>query len=305
MVTVESSLPPDKGKSNMPSSFLPGRRRAPKAPWHSALRSSVTPQFAVKTVAALGIVGAATASVVVPAAGPAGATSLTGTVATAQTQTATASAAVADARMAAFLGASRDTERTSVVERESSPVGGASGGAGTTGAVTSPAAPAPTVAGAVGITGIEAVAKPAPEVNLDKAPASASAPASATQDSVYAAGGYSPTAHLGFCRGLGLGSNAAGVCSAIRSLFGPMTIGGYRAGDGGDHGAGQAADIMTSNFAQGDAIAAFLQDHASELNIKYIIWKQRYWAPGSSWRMMSDRGSPTQNHFDHVHVSVR
>ena len=54
----------------------------------------------------------------------------------------------------------------------------------------------------------------------------------------------------------------------------------------------------------GDAIAAYLQQNAGRLNIKYLIWKQRYWQPGSDWRMMSDRGSATQNHYDHVHVSV-
>lgn len=303
MVTVVTPLLPDEGKSNVPSSSLSGRRRAPKAPWSAALRASLTPQAALKTVAALGIVGAATASVLVPSAGPAGATGVTTAVGQPLGQGDVASMTLADARLDALLGASRDSDRTSVSDRGTSPVGGASDpAAGTAASVTSPAAPAPTVAGEVGITGIEAVAKPAPEVNLDETPA---APASVTGANGYAAGGYSPTAFLGMCRGLGLGANAAGVCSAVRSLFGPMTIGGYRSGDGGDHGTGNAADIMTSNFAEGDAIAAFLQDHAGELNIKYLIWRQRYWAPGSSWRMMSDRGSPTQNHMDHVHVSVR
>ncbi|MBT9255072.1 hypothetical protein KMZ32_08215 [Phycicoccus sp. MAQZ13P-2] len=60
---------------------------------------------------------------------------------------------------------------------------------------------------------------------------------------------------------------------------------------------------MTSG-AQGDAIAAYVQAHVSEFNVKYLIWQQRYWAPGEGWRLMEDRGSPTQNHFDHVHVTV-
>nr|WP_257910083.1 hypothetical protein [Janibacter limosus] len=47
-----------------------------------------------------------------------------------------------------------------------------------------------------------------------------------------------------------------------------------------------------------------LQQNAGSLNIKYIIWQQRIWFPNGSSKMMSDRGSATQNHYDHVHVSV-
>ena len=38
----------------------------------------------------------------------------------------------------------------------------------------------------------------------------------------------------------------------------------------------------------------------------YIIWQQRYYdiRTGGGWRMMSDRGGATANHYDHVHVSV-
>ena len=90
----------------------------------------------------------------------------------------------------------------------------------------------------------------------------------------------------------------------MRTQFPGMSdIGGYRAGDAGDHGSGRAVDIMTGS-GDGDAVAAYLQQHAGELNITYVIWKQRIWTPGGSWTPMADRGDPTQNHFDHVHVSV-
>lgn len=103
---------------------------------------------------------------------------------------------------------------------------------------------------------------------------------------------------------IGLGPNAQKVYSAVRTQFPDMTnIGGYRAGDPGDHGSGRAADIMVSG-ARGDQVAAWLQANTGQLNIAYIIWQQRIWMPGGSWKPMSDRGSPTQNHFDHVHVSV-
>lgn len=104
--------------------------------------------------------------------------------------------------------------------------------------------------------------------------------------------------------GLGLGPNAQGVYSAVRTQFPDMTnIGGYRAGDGGDHGSGNAVDVMVTG-SRGDQVAAWLQQNAGSLNIKYIIWKQRIWHPGGTWEPMEDRGDPTQNHFDHVHVSV-
>lgn len=103
---------------------------------------------------------------------------------------------------------------------------------------------------------------------------------------------------------LGLGANAQKVYSAVRTQFPDMTnIGGYRAGDPGDHGSGNAVDIMVTG-ARGDQVAAWLQSNAGSLNIKYIIWQQRIWMPGGSWKPMEDRGDPTQNHFDHVHVSV-
>lgn len=75
----------------------------------------------------------------------------------------------------------------------------------------------------------------------------------------------------------------------------------------GEHSSGKALDIMTSDVALGNAIAAFLQAHASELNIYDILWRQRIWTPvraSEGWRTFADRGSATANHYDHVHVSV-
>jgi hypothetical protein len=110
---------------------------------------------------------------------------------------------------------------------------------------------------------------------------------------------------LAEARALGLGPNAQRVYVAIRTAFPEIgTIGGYRAGDPGDHGTGHAVDIMCTS-SQGDRIVIFLQAHAAELNIKYLIWEQRIWFPGTTtWRLMEDRGSITANHYDHVHVSV-
>lgn len=51
-------------------------------------------------------------------------------------------------------------------------------------------------------------------------------------------------------------------------------------------------------------------DHR-RLGVQYIIWRQRIWnatrsddrgrVSWASWRRMDDRGSPTENHMDHIH----
>jgi hypothetical protein len=86
-----------------------------------------------------------------------------------------------------------------------------------------------------------------------------------------------------------------------------MTIGGTRASaaDPGGHPSGLALDYMC-NVALGDAIVAYHIAHWSELGVEYIIWQQRMLSsPGGSWSGMEDRGSPTANHMDHVHVNYR
>jgi hypothetical protein len=66
-----------------------------------------------------------------------------------------------------------------------------------------------------------------------------------------------------------------------------------------------AADFMVySDGAKGDAVAQFVIDNAARFNVDYVIWKQRiHIIGGSGWTPMEDRGSPTANHMDHVHVS--
>jgi hypothetical protein len=92
------------------------------------------------------------------------------------------------------------------------------------------------------------------------------------------------------------------VCHAFPQI---TTYGGWDAH--GEHVTGKALDIMTSDVALGNSIAAFLQAHASELHIYDILWRQHIWTPvraSEGWRLFADRGSPTANHDDHVHVSV-
>jgi hypothetical protein len=74
----------------------------------------------------------------------------------------------------------------------------------------------------------------------------------------------------------------------------------------GSHGQGRAIDIMVSGQTGWD-VANFLRDNYSTYGIEYIIYAQHIWSvdrAGEGWRGMSNRGSVTANHFDHVHVTV-
>lgn len=103
------------------------------------------------------------------------------------------------------------------------------------------------------------------------------------------------------------------LVNVVAPMFAITTVGGYRASatDPNGHPAGLAADFMVavtpSGRAQGDALAAYAMANAAELKVDYILWQQRIWSVGRAaegWRPMEDRGSPTENHVDHVHINV-
>lgn len=82
------------------------------------------------------------------------------------------------------------------------------------------------------------------------------------------------------------------------------TIGGYRPYDPyPDHPSGRALDIMTyTDKALGDRILNFLFDHPDFFKMQYAIWQKAMWYKKGAPQPMADRGSPTQNHMDHVHA---
>ena len=98
----------------------------------------------------------------------------------------------------------------------------------------------------------------------------------------------------------------------IANLFGITSFSGYRPGDSGDHGKGLAIDFMVPEGSElGDKIAEYAIQNMASRGISYIIWKQRFYAPfdskygpANTWNPMPDRGSVTENHYDHVHVSM-
>ena len=61
-------------------------------------------------------------------------------------------------------------------------------------------------------------------------------------------------------------------------------------------------ELPSDGNALGDLHAEFALANQAEFGIWYVIWRQRY-NDGSGWEPMEDRGSITQNHYDHVHIS--
>jgi hypothetical protein len=65
----------------------------------------------------------------------------------------------------------------------------------------------------------------------------------------------------------------------------------------------RALDTFASK-AQGDGIVQFGIANWDLFGLMYHIWRQMINSQdGRGWRWMGDRGSPTQNHMDHVHDS--
>ena len=110
----------------------------------------------------------------------------------------------------------------------------------------------------------------------------------------------------------GLQPQTAAFKEEIANLFGITSFSGYRPGDSGDHGKGLAIDFMVPESSElGDKIAEYAIQNMASRGISYFIWKQRFYAPfdskygpANTWNPMPDRGSVTENHYDHVHVSM-
>ena len=110
----------------------------------------------------------------------------------------------------------------------------------------------------------------------------------------------------------GLQPQTAAFKEEIANLFGITSFSSYRPGDSGDHGKGLAIDFMVPESSElGDKIAEYAIQNMASRGISYIIWKQRFYAPfdskygpANTWNPMPDRGSVTENHYDHVHVSM-
>lgn len=103
----------------------------------------------------------------------------------------------------------------------------------------------------------------------------------------------------------GVSPNIVAVHEAVCANFPEITTYGTFRGDG-EHAQGLAVDIMVSGD-RGWQVANFVRDNFGELGVNYVIYSQRIWSVDRSsegWRSMSDRGSTTANHYDHVHVTT-
>jgi hypothetical protein len=105
----------------------------------------------------------------------------------------------------------------------------------------------------------------------------------------------------------GLRPNTIAVHRAVCNAFPSVTSYGGVRGGSANHGSGRAIDIMVTG-STGDAIASYVRANAAALGVTEVIWEQRIWTTqraSEGWRWMSDRGSATANHYDHVHVTTR
>lgn len=108
----------------------------------------------------------------------------------------------------------------------------------------------------------------------------------------------------------GLNPNTVAAKRAVETAFPDIqSIGGWRPPDGyNEHSSGQAIDVMIPNWnssdgkAYGDKVAQYLLANAASLGVDYVLWQQRQWNADGTSSAMTDRGSPTQNHMDHVHA---
>lgn len=115
----------------------------------------------------------------------------------------------------------------------------------------------------------------------------------------------------GFRNGLGDAGGLLPFTNQLRALVAqtfPMIsdIGGYRSPDGyNEHSSGRALDVMIPNWesaqgmALGDQIAAWA---LSIPGVNRVMWQKSLINSDGSRTPVPDRGSPTKNHMDHVHI---
>lgn len=68
----------------------------------------------------------------------------------------------------------------------------------------------------------------------------------------------------------------------------------------------RAIDAFVPVFSDepGNSVCDFALNNWKKYGLRYIIFRQRInYNDGRGWIFMEDRGSPTQNHFDHVHLA--
>ncbi len=116
----------------------------------------------------------------------------------------------------------------------------------------------------------------------------------------------------------GLTENSIAAKRAIETSFPAIqSIGGYRPpditpfGTFTEHSSGEAIDVMIPGWnspagkAYGDRILQWALANADALGTEWVIWQQKTYYPDGRVSGMPDRGDPTQNHYDHVHLKTK
>lgn len=104
----------------------------------------------------------------------------------------------------------------------------------------------------------------------------------------------------------GLQPGAVRVYRAVCAAFPELSSYGGQDGHG-EHVNGEAIDFMTPSHDVGERVKDFLYANRYELDLFDIIWARTIWTverDGEGFRGMSDRGSATANHYDHVHIKI-
>ena len=207
--------------------------------------------------------------------------------------------------------AAETTETTSPVEEAPQAATPATEETAATTPAEAPVAAAPATETPADTTGTSTAAE---TTNSDAATSTYQAEQSQAPSRTYAAPAAPDYAGLAVAKSenAGLQPQTAAFKEEIANLFGITSFSGYRPGDSGDHGKGLAIDFMVPvSSTLGDQIAEYAVQNMASRGINYIIWKQRFYAPYDSkygpaytWNPMPDRGSVTENHYDHVHVSM-
>ncbi|QZE10436.1 hypothetical protein SEA_SCOOBYDOOBYDOO_90 [Mycobacterium phage ScoobyDoobyDoo] len=96
----------------------------------------------------------------------------------------------------------------------------------------------------------------------------------------------------------GIMDSSRGLYDSILEAHPDLDIGGYREDSYGEHANG-ALDVMTSD----PAIAESVKQKAFDAGAPYVLWNQTQWNADGTSSPMEDRGSPTENHMDHVHTA--
>lgn len=121
-----------------------------------------------------------------------------------------------------------------------------------------------------------------------------------------------PTLQHGVAPENGLQVDTVLAARAVSAQFPEiLTIGGVRSDSLKWHPHGLAIDVMIPDARSaagkelGDRVLAYVMANAERFGLEHAIWRQTIYRPNGSNNLMSDRGSDTANHYDHVHVATK